>query len=70
VAEGVEGISSSKSAFGYGVVAFRFFDTATFGSGLNFFFFAKFSSSFIILAACLCITMTTLFSFWPFSTFA
>jgi hypothetical protein len=39
VAEGVEGISSSKSAFGFGVVAFLFFETATFGSGLDFFFF-------------------------------
>jgi hypothetical protein len=31
VAEGVEG-TSSKSAFGFGAVAFLFFDTATFGS--------------------------------------
>jgi hypothetical protein len=50
VAESVEGISSSKSAFGFGAVAFLFFDTTTFGSGLDFFFFAKFSSSFIIMA--------------------
>jgi hypothetical protein len=39
VAEGVEGISSSKSAFGFGAVAFLFFDTATFGSELDFFLF-------------------------------
>jgi hypothetical protein len=36
VAEGVEGISSSKSAFGFRAVAFLFFETATFGSGLDF----------------------------------
>jgi hypothetical protein len=65
VAEGVEGISSSKSAFGFGAVAFLFFETATFGSGLDFFFFPKFSSSFIILVACLCITLTALFRFGP-----
>jgi hypothetical protein len=64
VAEGVEGTSSSKSAFGFGAGAFLFFDTTTFGSGLDFFFFAKFSS-FIILTACLCITLTTLFHFVP-----
>jgi hypothetical protein len=69
VAEGVEGISSSKSAFGFGAVAFLFFETATFGSELDFFFFAKFSSSFIILAACLCITLTTLFRFVPLAPF-
>jgi hypothetical protein len=39
VAEGVEGISSSKSAFGFGVVAFLFFEMATFGSELDFFHF-------------------------------
>jgi hypothetical protein len=41
VAEGVEGISSSKSAFDFGAAAFLFFDTTTFGSGLDFFFFAN-----------------------------
>jgi hypothetical protein len=65
VTVGVEGASSSKSAFGYKAGAFLFFDTATFGSGLDFFFFAKFSSSFIILAACLCTTLTTLLRFSP-----
>jgi hypothetical protein len=39
VAEDVEGISSSKSAFGFGAVAFLFFETATFDSGLIFFLF-------------------------------
>jgi hypothetical protein len=39
VAEGVEGISSSKSAFGFRAVAFLFFETATFGSGFDFFLF-------------------------------
>jgi hypothetical protein len=39
VAEGVEGVSSSKSAFGFRVVAFLFFETATFSSGLDFFLF-------------------------------
>jgi hypothetical protein len=65
LAEGVEGTSSYKSAFGFGVGTFLFFDTATFGSGLDFFFFAKFSSSFIILAACLCIILTAFFRFGP-----
>jgi hypothetical protein len=40
VAEGVEG-TSSKSAFGFGAGAFLFFDTATFGSRLDFFFFCQ-----------------------------
>jgi hypothetical protein len=39
VAEGVEGISSSKSTFGFRAVAFLFFETATFGLGLDFFLF-------------------------------
>jgi hypothetical protein len=39
VTEGVEGASSSKSAFGFEAGAFLFFDTATFGSGLDFFLF-------------------------------
>jgi hypothetical protein len=39
VAKGVEGISSSKSAFGFGAVAFLFFETAIFGLGLDFFLF-------------------------------
>jgi hypothetical protein len=42
VAEGVEGISSSKLAFGFGAVAFLFFETATFGSGLDFSFLLNF----------------------------
>jgi hypothetical protein len=60
--EGVEGISSSKSASGFGAVAFLFFEMATFGSGLDFFFFAKFSSSLH--------NTDSSFSFWPFGTFA
>jgi hypothetical protein len=39
VAEGVEGISSSELAFGFRAVAFLFFETATFGLGLDFFLF-------------------------------
>jgi hypothetical protein len=42
VADGVEGISSSKLAFGFGAIAFFFFDTATFGSGLDFSFLLNF----------------------------
>jgi hypothetical protein len=53
-AKGVKGASSSVSAiFGSRVVVFLFFEVATFGSGLDFLFFKVFSSSFIILAACL-----------------
>jgi hypothetical protein len=63
VTEGVEGASSSKSAFSFEAGAFLFFDTATFSSGLDFLFFAKISSSFIILVACLCTTLTTLLRF-------
>jgi hypothetical protein len=66
MAGGVEGISSSISVvFGFAAEAFLFFGAATFGSGLDFFFFEAFSSYSIILAACLFITVTTLFRFGP-----
>jgi hypothetical protein len=62
----VEGISSSISVvFGFVAEAFLFFETATFDSGLDFFFFKAFSSFSIILAACFFMTLTTLFRFGP-----
>jgi hypothetical protein len=65
-AGGVEGISSSISVvFCFVAAAFLFFVTATFGSGLDFFFFKAFSSSSIILAVYLFMTLTTLFRFGP-----
>jgi hypothetical protein len=65
-AEGVEGASYPISAiFGSRVAVFLFFEVATFGSGLGFFFFRIFSSSFTILAAYLLRTLTTLFLFVP-----
>ena len=62
VAGGVEGVSSVASVvFSSRVSAFLFFETATFGSGVDFIFFEAFSSSFTILAACLLKMLTILF---------
>jgi hypothetical protein len=63
--EGV-GVSSVASAtFGSGTSGFLFFYTVAFGSGAVFVFFAAFSSSLTILAACLFRILTILFLFTP-----
>jgi hypothetical protein len=63
---GVEGVSSDASViFGFGVSALLFFETATFGSGVDFIFIETFSSSFTIMAACLFRMLTILFLFTP-----
>jgi hypothetical protein len=66
---GVEGVSSVASVtFSSGASAFLFFETAAFGSGVDFVFLEIFSSSLTILAACLLRMLTTLF-FYPFNPF-
>jgi hypothetical protein len=63
---GVEGVSSIASVtFGSGASAFLFFETAAFGSGVDFVFLEIFSSSLTILTACLLRMLTTLFLFTP-----
>jgi hypothetical protein len=59
---GVEGVSSVASViFGSGLLAFLYFETVAFGSGVDFLFFEAFSSSFTILVACLLRMLTILF---------
>jgi hypothetical protein len=62
----VVGVSSLASATsGSGTSAFLFFETAAFGSGAIFVFFAIFSSSLTSLAAYLFKILTILFLFKP-----
>jgi hypothetical protein len=63
-AEGVAGASPSwPDVFGFGAVAFLFFEVAIFGSGLSF-LFSEISLSFLAnLVASLSRTLATLFLF-------